>query len=410
MEFEDQEQQPVIRGETGVQILPRYNVDELAKLQWLYYHKKVRDAIKPHHGFDQYGAMWFETRDVEKGIVICINETYARYPAGYAVDPNRRPDLLTKNIQVNIEGQVLQVRIKYYFRTFRDILWPDIASHLDLKGSAIQDCVIGACKDVVLPVDACCGQMFDHFVQLQHRWIGGHIARTISRFLEQNPMCGVKTIVCYQFGRLFDQEFGIVALFRHLFAYALQQVLMRVQPPEARNGEPIHLIAADNNYGPWCQNFLSNFIWRANVDRSERTSGFTILGEEFECFLPDYLTRQTIFISFKPRDICFVPVFGLCCPRNELVRYGPAALVCPEIASDGTKAPTLAEIGCGEARIDSSPDLKKWKSEANSDHRVLSLDDSAEPDQELQGLSYMKNERTVMPKMYLRIKTDEDEW
>jgi hypothetical protein len=410
-DYEMQEDRPVPSGSGDGLPTTQQDVEKFLKKEDYYGYKVLKSALTGYYGIDEYGAMWFETKDINNKTVVCRDERYAIYPMLHNNrDPTKMPkDLSASRMLQTNEVCWINVYIKYYWRVPRNILWKEINEQEEEV--SIRNCLIGARPELREHLD-CCINMKDELEIFQRDWMNGFIATKISQCAEFQNMRRVRNIVCFQLGRLTDVlgKIDPAALFRHLTAYAIQQALMRHQPAEARR-EPIQIIAADHEYNKCCKKFL-NSIKDRDPNCAQGTPGFTFLERELECFKLHYLTKDTVFVSLKPRDMCLLPALGLSYDSKKgEKRHGPAAFGCPEIVCDGTDAPTPKSIASREARQDSSPVLWRWKEAAKDGNGVLSLDDTEhEPNKALRGLTFDKNGGKSVPMIYFRRPLPGSKW
>jgi hypothetical protein len=243
--------------------------------------------------------------------------------------------------------------------------------------------------------------MFDELNELKRRWILSSIGRKIAIYLDGRNMRPIHNIVCYQLGRLGDPNTGQLnstSLFRHLTAYLIARKLMETQASDSRpTHEPIKLHAINDTYNDCCHHYLRDMIGHGlSVPGYGGTYGFGIITDEFVGFLPEFLTPNTLFVTFEPRDSVLVPVFDICQEGGQ----GPAGLLCPAIKDQGTTPPTIEDYETGAAHVDSSPQLFEWVSLLNATNRVFSLNDETEEDETLKGLTYKRGNRTFRSVLY----------
>jgi hypothetical protein len=79
--------------------------------------------LSGYHGMDQYGAMYFETSDF-KGKPVLFTDTNYVFNNEYYNTQRMKPGKCSGSVPVKLpNGQEYVLRLKIYFRTFRDILW-----------------------------------------------------------------------------------------------------------------------------------------------------------------------------------------------------------------------------------------------------------------------------------------------
>jgi hypothetical protein len=354
--------------------------------------------------------MYFVTDDLMGHPVLYIDEgeVINHSPVFYRTRGKKSP---TGELYITRPGKLqdgtnVTFHMRINLRISRDVLYPRI-DNLEPQSGRILNCFLGARREPIPRWygQTCCRTLRNgELAILKQKWDQGMISNLIKQHIMESRMRNIHTIVCYQLRKLGDPKTGktrLASVLRHLTAYTIGRELTLKQPSIGRPGHrPVRLVAADDEYCECCQHLLINDIagHDAQLPGMMLPYGFEVLDDELESYLPANLNAHTMFISFDPMGNTFEPAFKICQDFFG-AHKPPAAFLCPEILSDGMSAPTPQDYANGTAHIDSSRQLFAWINGRKND-QVLSLDDWGEPNDDLQGLTYIKNGRTIVPKLY----------
>jgi hypothetical protein len=386
-----------------------YSMQEVLAMEPLISRELLVEALKRAQLIDRYGPDVFITKNFLGHETVSDNYPFYLGPNGdYTAHSETFPGRFPARHQTTDEhGQVITVGMKVFFRTFREILWPNPELFAPVDGLTYCTMVARLERHTIPNESLCCSKLTDELFSLQLEWLASPFYDKLVHFLQQGPnLRRIDSIVCYQLGRLSDPGTGkpnSASLFRHLTAFTIARILNDRQKDARPKDLNIKLFAEDDQYCSSCQKYLREKIGHDGVRAPHWNSvqGFQF-AYQLESFLADKLHGQTLFITFTPREYALVPAYSL----THHLYEGPAALLCRPVTGDGTKSPleqSKAASGKEAWSVDSSPLLYAYIKKVEEQNNVFELDDS-DNSEHLKGWAIKEDEEqtTIVPKLYYR--------